>query len=170
MTAFDWHDHHFINRHPALDFANMVVWRNRPERREDRGQSFENLAGWAAFAGLAAPSSGIAECVAAREAIDRYFRSGEDWPGLVSLYASALADDRDPFLAAILHRAVELAFSAEKRRVRVCGNCGWLFIDRTRNANKRWCTANPCGSRTKARRYYARKRASLPPSGRMPQG
>jgi len=160
MTAFHWHDHHFINRHPALDFANMVVWRNRPARREDRGQSSENLAGWAAYAGLASPASTVAHCQMVREAVDRYFRSGDGWPELVSLYAEALQDDSDPFLRTILHAAVGLAFSPEKSRVRICGNCGWLFIDRTRNANKRWCTTDMCGRRTKARRYYANKRAN----------
>ena len=74
--------------------------------------------------------------------------------------AEALQDDSDPFLRTILHAAVGLAFSPEKSRVRICGNCGWLFIDRTRNANKRWCTTDMCGSRTKARRYYANKRAN----------
>lgn len=167
MTPFHWHDHHFINRHPALDFANMVVWRDLPDRREDRGQSSENLQSWAAYAGLAAPQSGIEHCVAVREAIDRYFRSGGGWPELVSLYAETLREDRDPFLHTILQAAMVLAFSGDMKRVRICGNCGWLFIDRTRNANKRWCTASLCGSRTKARRYYARKRQSSlsnPPS------
>ncbi|WP_119388204.1 CGNR zinc finger domain-containing protein [Taklimakanibacter lacteus] len=164
MTAFHWHDHHFINRHPALDFANMVVWRNRPERREDRGQSSENLRGWANYAGLKPPSSGVAECTAVREAIDGYFRSGTGWPQLVALYAETLKDDRDPFLNTVLHSAIGLAFSPEKQRVRVCGNCGWLFIDRTRNANKRWCTADICGSRAKARRYYEKKRQASPSS------
>ena len=167
MTPFHWHDHHFINRHPALDFANTVVWRDKPGRREDRGRSPENLNSWAAYSGLAAPSSDIEHCVTVREAIDRYFRSGGGWPELVSLYAETLREDRDPFLRAILQAAMALAFSPEMKRVRICGNCGWLFIDRTRNANKLWCTANLCGSRTKARRYYARKlQSSLsnPPS------
>jgi predicted RNA-binding Zn ribbon-like protein len=164
MNPFPWHDHHFINRNPALDFANMVVWRNRPDRREDRGQSSENLRGWAAHSGLEAPRSGIAQCVRVREAIDRYFRAREGWPELVALYARAVVRDRDPFLHAILHAAMALAFSDEMKRVRVCGNCGWLFIDRTRNANKRWCTANLCGSRTRARRYYARQRQLSSPS------
>jgi predicted RNA-binding Zn ribbon-like protein len=164
MTAFPWHDHHFINRNPALDFANMVVWRSRADRREDRGQSSENLKGWAVHAGLAAPRSGIAQCVQVREAIDRYFRARQGWSELVTLYARSVATDRDPFLQAILHAAMALAFSDEMKRVRVCGNCGWLFIDRTRNANKRWCTANLCGSRTRARRYYARRRQLSSPS------
>lgn len=161
MTAFHWHDHHFINRQPALDFANMVVWRGKPGREEDRGQSYENLAGWAAFSGLSLPASPIERCVEVREAIDGYFRSNTGWPRLISLYAEALREPRDPFLATILHQAVALAFSPDAKRVRVCGNCGWLFIDRTRNANKRWCITEVCGSRAKARRYYARKKQQL---------
>jgi predicted RNA-binding Zn ribbon-like protein len=156
-TSFAWHDHHFINRNPALDFANMVVWRGRPGRHEDRGRSLENLKGWAAYAGLAMPTADVDQCVKVREAIDRYFRSSEGWPDLVALYALALAKDDDPFLTTILHEALALAFSPDKERVRICGNCGWLFFDHTRNANKRWCSQT-CGSRTKARRYYARKR------------
>lgn len=156
-TPFPWHDHHFINRNPALDFANMVVWRGQPGRHEDRGRSLENLKGWAAYSGLAMPAADIDQCVKAREAIDRYFRSGEGWPDLVATYALALAKDDDPFLKTILHAAMALAFSPDKLRVRICGNCGWLFLDYTRNANKRWCSQT-CGSRTKARRYYARRR------------
>ena len=58
MTAsYPWHDHHFINRNPALDLANMVVWRGQPGRHEDRGQSLENLKGWAVYSGLAMPAS-----------------------------------------------------------------------------------------------------------------
>lgn len=155
-TPFHWHDHHFINRNPALDFANMVVWRGQG-RQEDRGRSLENLAGWAAYAGLALPRSDIGRCVKVREAIDRYFRTGVGWPDLVSLYAENLVADDDPFLTAILHAAMALAFSPDRSRVRICGNCGWLFFDATRNANKRWCTST-CSSRTKARRHYAKKR------------
>jgi predicted RNA-binding Zn ribbon-like protein len=154
-TPFAWHDHHFINRNPALDFANMVVWRGQ-RTEEDRGRSRENLKGWAAHAGLVEPLADIDQCVRVREAIDRYFRKGEDWPLLVSLYAQALTRDDDVFLKAILHAALGLAFSPDRNRVRICGNCGWLFFDKTRNANKRWCTST-CLSRTKARRYYARK-------------
>jgi predicted RNA-binding Zn ribbon-like protein len=153
---FPWRDHHFINRNPALDFANMVVWRGQAAE-EDRGRSLDNVKAWAAYSGLATPASSVDQCVQVREAIDRYFRKGDGWPDLVSLYAKGLVEGRDPFLTTILHAAVALAFSADKDRVRICGNCGWLFFDATRNANKRWCTQT-CSSRTKARRHYARKR------------
>jgi predicted RNA-binding Zn ribbon-like protein len=153
---FPWHDHHFVNRNPALDFANMVVWRGQA-MQEDRGRSLENLKSWAAHAGLAEPPADIDRCVRVREAIDGYFRRGDNWPKLVELYAGTLTTDSDRFLQEILHAAMALAFSPDKSRVRICGNCGWLFFDKTRNANKRWCTAT-CLSRTKARRHYAKKR------------
>jgi len=167
-THFHWHDHHFINRNPALDFANMVVWRGRAAE-EDRGRSLENLKGWAAYSGLALPRADVDQCVKVREVIDGYFRIGAGWPDLVSLYAQALKADDDPFLTTILHAAMALAFSPDRSRVRICGNCGWLFFDSTRNANKRWCTQT-CSSRTKARRHYARKRTQRPEPGRISYG
>lgn len=44
--------------------------------------------------------------------------------------------------------------------IKCCGNpkCGWLFIDRSRRQNRRWCEMRECGSRAKARRYYQRKK------------
>jgi predicted RNA-binding Zn ribbon-like protein len=43
--------------------------------------------------------------------------------------------------------------------VRECpgdGTCGWLFVDRTKNRSRRWCSMQTCGNRAKARRYYRR--------------
>jgi predicted RNA-binding Zn ribbon-like protein len=33
-----------------------------------------------------------------------------------------------------------------------------LFLDSTRNASRRWCDMAACGNRTKAKRFYARKK------------
>lgn len=45
-------------------------------------------------------------------------------------------------------------------RLRQCGNhpCGWLFVDRTRNASRRWCTSAECGNASRVRRFRARRR------------
>jgi len=158
--AYTPHSHHFINGIPCLDFANTVVWRNNPQRCEDRLSDERDLSAWAGAASLARPEMGLAGAIAMREAIDRYFRSGakrQGWAELVRLYAAALAAPDRHFPRIILHSAFALAFSPEAERVKVCGNCGWLFIDRTRNGNKRWCIAEMCGSRTRSRRYYRRK-------------
>lgn len=36
--------------------------------------------------------------------------------------------------------------------------CGWLFLDRTRNHSRRWCTADDCGNLSRVRAYAARQR------------
>ena len=48
-------------------------------------------------------------------------------------------------------------------RVRRCdesevGRCGWLFLDQTRNASRRYCSMTDCGNRAKQRRFQDRKR------------
>lgn len=47
-------------------------------------------------------------------------------------------------------------------RVRQCAdeNCGWLFLDMSKNRSRRWCDMKSCGNRAKARRYYARQHAA----------
>ena len=36
--------------------------------------------------------------------------------------------------------------------------CGWLFLDRSKNRTRRWCSMDSCGARMKMRRAYARSR------------
>jgi predicted RNA-binding Zn ribbon-like protein len=58
--------------------------------------------------------------------------------------------------------AMEVLTSAELDRVKECpGNddCGWFFLDTSKNLSRRWCSMETCGSRAKMRRHYARKRA-----------
>lgn len=47
-------------------------------------------------------------------------------------------------------------------RVRQCRDdgCGWLFLDRTRNGSRVWCSSADCGNRSRARRHYRRARAA----------
>lgn len=51
-----------------------------------------------------------------------------------------------------------LADPNEMSRLKLCPgyDCGWLFIDETRNARRRWCMMETCGNRAKASRHYAR--------------
>ena len=46
----------------------------------------------------------------------------------------------------------------DRRRIRQCQDpsCGWLFLDRTRNASRVWCSSADCGNRTRARRHHQR--------------
>ncbi len=68
-------------------------------------------------------------------------------------------DALDQMLGPILWSAGELLTSDELSRVRKCAddNCGWLFVDTSRNRSRRWCSMESCGNRAKARRFYTRK-------------
>lgn len=49
-------------------------------------------------------------------------------------------------------------------RLRQCrdADCGWLFLDRSKNASRVWCNAADCGNRTRVRRHQHRHRATAP--------
>src|SRR5258708_30118 len=59
--------------------------------------------------------------------------------------------------------AAELLTSAELHRVHLCSSedCGWLFLDTSKNRSRRWCALEGCGNRAKARRHYQRTRGQL---------
>ena len=58
---------------------------------------------------------------------------------------------------AIVSDAAELLATGLCTRIRQCQDafCGWLYLDRSRENNRRWCSMRDCGNRAKARRYYA---------------
>ncbi|MFT4234449.1 MAG: CGNR zinc finger domain-containing protein [Microbacterium sp.] len=37
-------------------------------------------------------------------------------------------------------------------------DCGWVFLDTSRQHNRRWCSAADCGNRNRVRAHYARTR------------
>jgi predicted RNA-binding Zn ribbon-like protein len=65
-----------------------------------------------------------------------------------------LAERPDAVLAPVLWSAARLLTSAEVERIRVCGglDCGWMFVDRSRNGLRRWCQMRTCGTEEKSRR------------------
>jgi predicted RNA-binding Zn ribbon-like protein len=73
--------------------------------------------------------------------------------------------DRDPLnaaalLAPVLWSAGDLIVSPERGRLRHCLNdqCGWLFMDDSKNGSRRWCSMQSCGNRAKAHRHYLRSK------------
>ncbi len=64
-------------------------------------------------------------------------------------------------LGPIVRSAAELlASAADLAKVRECAaaECAWLFLDTSRNKQRRWCDMKVCGNRNKARRYYRKQR------------
>jgi predicted RNA-binding Zn ribbon-like protein len=70
----------------------------------------------------------------------------------------------------VVWHAGALLISDEIVRVRVCAaeDCGWMYVDRSRNGLRRWCQMETCGTRVKNQRragrlmFNAGARASRP--------
>lgn len=63
----------------------------------------------------------------------------------------------DP-LRPIVHAAVELLTEGPLDRVKMCGNCRWLFLDQSRNHSRRWCSMEECGIQMKHARFVEQRR------------
>jgi len=69
----------------------------------------------------------------------------------------------DHVLGPIAYSAAELLASAEElTHARQCrgGNCGWLFLDSSRNHSRCWCDMRDCGNLAKVRRHRRKHRDS----------
>jgi predicted RNA-binding Zn ribbon-like protein len=60
----------------------------------------------------------------------------------------------------IARSAGELLTSPERELVKECASerCTWLFLDRTKNHQRRWCDMRVCGNRAKVREHRRRQR------------
>jgi predicted RNA-binding Zn ribbon-like protein len=61
---------------------------------------------------------------------------------------------------AVADDAARLITSPERERLSQCRDdeCGWFFLDTSRNRSRRWCSMKGCGNRNKARTFYRRAR------------
>lgn len=68
----------------------------------------------------------------------------------------------DWILSIIVQNITEFLTSDQLGRLKVCGdeNCGWLFLDMSKNNSRRWCSMQDCGNRAKAKRHYSKKNKS----------
>jgi predicted RNA-binding Zn ribbon-like protein len=75
------------------------------------------------------------------------------------------ADDRlDALLWPVVWSTAQLLTSADAAKLRVCAghDCGWVYVDRSRNGFRRWCEMATCGTREKSRRRAERRRGAAP--------
>jgi len=62
-----------------------------------------------------------------------------------------------------------LLLSDRLPRVKACDNCGWLFLDTSKNGARRWCNMLTCGSQTKAKAWYHRKKELESKKANLPE-
>ena len=83
-----------------------------------------------------------------------------------SIYAWAWQNE-DPFDRPVHRIALDCAAlltdGAARARLKECfgPNCGWLFVDETRNNSRRWCSEETCGTHTRVLRYRKKRQAPL---------
>ena len=75
-----------------------------------------------------------------------------EWHGVEEILESVLWP--------VVWSAANLVTSDEARRIRLCGapDCGWMYVDRSRNRLRRWCQMETCGTIEKSRRRAERAR------------
>ncbi|MGH9219380.1 MAG: CGNR zinc finger domain-containing protein [Vicinamibacterales bacterium] len=92
----------------------------------------------------------IGECLAAAYANGRLVPH----QGALQWVAGA-DDDLNRILWEIGRAAGRLVLSPRLSRIRACAasDCGWWFVDDTKNRSRRWCDMKICGNREKVRRF-----------------
>lgn len=175
--TFAWTSHRFSGGALALDVANTVILRFDAARSLDRLAVAEQREAFPAAAGafcaeraLFGPLTPLEEAnveafLRLREAIDRHFRAQvlgmadrDTLAALLEASAAVLraAGGETALEAATARSALRLLATPEPERLKICGHCGWLFLDRSKNRSRTWCDMAVCGNRTKANRHYRR--------------
>jgi len=68
----------------------------------------------------------------------------------------------DRVLWQVARSAADLLTQDDLSRLRQCGgdDCGWIFLDTSRNRGRRWCDMRDCGNVAKVRRFRRRLSAA----------
>ena len=67
----------------------------------------------------------------------------------------------EDLFAPLAHSAAELFTTADRNRLRKCGNCVLHFYDTSKKGTRRWCSMQLCGNRLKVAAYARRQRGKL---------
>ena len=65
---------------------------------------------------------------------------------------------REPILL-IIQSAKNVIEDYPNNKIKQCSECGWIFLDRTKNNRQKYCNPAICGTRVKMRNYYQRKKS-----------
>jgi predicted RNA-binding Zn ribbon-like protein len=165
------------------DLVNTVDREHGPDLLEEPA----GLAEWLAHRGLADGAVSAADVAHARELREALrglllANNGEAEPpdARVVLEAAAqrarlaarlpatgaaltpLAPGVDGALGQVVAAALIAMWDGTWTRLKACPRdvCHWAFYDRSPNASATWCSMSICGSRTKARAYYRRRKSA----------
>ncbi len=157
----------------ALDFLNTANWTDDNQVLHEKIETAADLDLWAQTLGLpnALHPSSVETIHTFRSNLrsafldptqienlnlDQHMRGLKGLPG-----SSTKSLRQQPLLSLVAISALSILSDArELTRVKKCPgtDCGWLFLDETKNARRKWCIMETCGNRAKASRSYARRK------------
>jgi predicted RNA-binding Zn ribbon-like protein len=168
MTYAAGHPIRLVGGRLALDFLNTADWSADGDVVHEKIETHADAAAWAKALGLSDAS--IPEDVADLHRVRSELRSAIRNGGGMALplrcgpvVASQSAIRALPLLDLVaISAAALLADPRDMARLMTCPgtDCGWMFVDETKNGRRRWCTMETCGNRAKAARHYARSRSA----------
>lgn len=170
MSYSDNHPVRLAGGRLALDLLNTADWSAAGDVVHEKIVEMADLNIWLEVLSLndVGRPKGIQEFHKFRGSLRQLFIGEEVSPkNTVVEHASELRLgvplENQPLLTLVSISALSiLADPREHQRIKMCPGieCGWLFIDETRNGRRRWCLMETCGNRAKAARHY--KKTSKP--------
>ena len=171
MTYRDGHPVRPVGGRLALDFLNTADWASDGTVVHEKIAELADLDVWLRAVGL--PETvrpGSVEAIHSfRRDLRRVFRAEADARlsdlqallGAIDLGETTSLNDLacQPALGLVAISAVSiLGDPRERGRIKTCPgiDCGWMFIDETKNRRRKWCLMETCGNRAKAARHYRR--------------
>lgn len=157
----------------ALNFVNTADWSSDGQVTHEKNKDETDLQLWLGALQLNRVSIGqdVADLLSFRSSL-RLLLLGFGDPASLNVVRNISIANNPPGLSIVTGQCLKplLAVSAlsiladhrELSRLRICpgDNCGWLFIDETKNARRTWCSMETCGNRAKAARHYRRHKRS----------
>jgi predicted RNA-binding Zn ribbon-like protein len=160
--------------HPALDLVNTIYGQVGKPPEHDVLRTPEDLATFArrTHMGETADAASLRAARRLRTAVEAALRDDD----AAALQRAAVAAYRHGTLRpggwtwpdapmSVVHRlahaAAQLLASPDRDRLRKCDDCCWLYLDRSKNRSRKWCSMADCGTNAKKRRYIEKRRASV---------
>lgn len=164
----------YANNHPvrliggrlALDLVNTADWSADGDVVHEKIETLDDLAVWLQALGLSeVVSPASAEAFRSFRSDLRTFLRDDGRPKQAELQTELEAVcartgiARQPLMGlAVMSAFSIIADPRELSRVKTCpgDDCGWMFVDETKNGRRTWCLMETCGNRAKAARHYQR--------------
>jgi predicted RNA-binding Zn ribbon-like protein len=143
----------------CIRFTQTVGWEAR-DTQVERLTDYDALVSWCAERAIISHDHAVAVRAQARGEPDAARNRLASTPAGLAWDWRLDPSRLDHPLGPIAWSTADLLTSPEAHRLSLCAadDCGWLFIDSSRNHSRRWCDMADCGNRAKVRRFRSRRR------------